>query len=61
MSATVARAGGARTGAGTQRSGEYMTRLTALDHLLGDGRHHLSRLTHSVHRHEILEPLAGAA
>jgi alkylation response protein AidB-like acyl-CoA dehydrogenase len=37
--------------------GHYAMRLTAIDHLLGDGRHHLSRLAAKVGDYGVLEPL----
>lgn len=37
--------------------GHYMSRLTAIDHLLGDGRAHLSTLAATVGDHGVVEPL----
>ncbi|WP_456697760.1 acyl-CoA dehydrogenase family protein [Aeromicrobium sp. P5_D10] len=37
--------------------GHYMSRLTAIDHLLGDGRHHLKKLAETVGDHTVVEPL----
>lgn len=37
--------------------GHYMSRLTAIDHLLGDGRHHLTKLAKTVGDHTVVEPL----
>lgn len=37
--------------------GHYMSRLTAIDHTLGDGRHHLTRLIESLEDHTTVEPL----
>ncbi|MCD9199587.1 acyl-CoA dehydrogenase family protein [Aeromicrobium wangtongii] len=37
--------------------GHYTSRLTAIDHLLGDGRHHLSALSTSLDDHGVVEPL----
>jgi alkylation response protein AidB-like acyl-CoA dehydrogenase len=37
--------------------GHYTSRLTAIDHVLGDGRHHLSRLTQTLDDHGVVEPL----
>ncbi|HET7688797.1 MAG TPA: acyl-CoA dehydrogenase family protein [Nocardioidaceae bacterium] len=37
--------------------GHYTMRLTAIDHLLGDGRHHLARLAAKVGDHGVFEPL----
>lgn len=37
--------------------GHYTMRLTAIDHLLGDGRAHLARLAGKVGSYEVLEPL----
>ncbi|NYG55011.1 acyl-CoA dehydrogenase family protein [Nocardioides perillae] len=39
--------------------GSYTARLTALDHLLGDGDHHLGRLAEVVGQHEDLDPLGA--
>jgi alkylation response protein AidB-like acyl-CoA dehydrogenase len=39
--------------------GNVAAHLTALDHLLGDGQHHLTRLMAQVEDHEALDPLAG--
>lgn len=39
--------------------GVYAARLAALEHLLGDGQHHLTTLAASVGDHEALDPLAG--
>ncbi|WP_370248903.1 acyl-CoA dehydrogenase family protein [Nocardioides sp.] len=40
--------------------GMYTARLTALDHLLGDGSHYLGALSATVFDHEDLDPLAPA-
>ena len=37
--------------------GHYMSRLTAIDHALGDGRHHLTALSKTLDDHEAVEPL----
>ncbi|MGA8852007.1 MAG: acyl-CoA dehydrogenase family protein [Aeromicrobium sp.] len=37
--------------------GHHMSRLTAIDHMLGDGRTHLSTLAASVGDHGVVEPL----
>lgn len=37
--------------------GHYTSRLTAIDHALGDGRHHLGALSETLDDHEVLEPL----
>jgi alkylation response protein AidB-like acyl-CoA dehydrogenase len=37
--------------------GSYTSHLTALDHLLGDGQHHLSRLSATVGDHAEVDPL----
>jgi len=37
--------------------GHYMSRLTAIDHTLGDGRHHLNALTKTLDDHTVVEPL----
>ncbi len=37
--------------------GSYTSHLTALDHLLGDGQHHLGRLAAAVGDHEEVDPL----
>src|SRR5215207_548970 len=37
--------------------GHYMSRLTAIDHTLGDGRHHLATLAAAVGDHGVVEPL----
>jgi alkylation response protein AidB-like acyl-CoA dehydrogenase len=37
--------------------GMYAARLSALDHLLGDGQHHLAALATTVDDHEALDPL----
>ena len=37
--------------------GSYTSRLTALDHLLGDGDHHLGRLAATVGGHDEVDPL----
>jgi alkylation response protein AidB-like acyl-CoA dehydrogenase len=37
--------------------GSYTSHLTALDHLLGDGRHHLGRLAAAVGDHDRVDPL----
>lgn len=38
--------------------GHYTARLTAIDHLLGDGRHHMAELAKTVGDHGVVEPLA---
>jgi alkylation response protein AidB-like acyl-CoA dehydrogenase len=38
--------------------GMYTAHLTALDHLLGDGRHHLAALAAAVTTYDALDPLA---
>lgn len=38
--------------------GHYTARLTAIDHLLGDGRFHLTELTKTLKDHTVVEPLA---
>ncbi|NRQ49280.1 acyl-CoA dehydrogenase family protein [Aeromicrobium stalagmiti] len=37
--------------------GHYMSRLTAIDHALGDGRHHLAALSSALDGHDVVEPL----
>jgi alkylation response protein AidB-like acyl-CoA dehydrogenase len=37
--------------------GHYMSRLTAIDHTLGDGRHHLIKLVKTLDDHTVVEPL----
>jgi hypothetical protein len=37
--------------------GSYTSRLTALDHLLGDGDHHLRLLAAAVGDHDEVDPL----
>ena len=37
--------------------GHYMSRLTAIDHALGDGRHHLAKLVETLEDHTSVEPL----
>ena len=37
--------------------GHYTSHLTALDHLFGDGRHHLGRLAATVGDHDEVDPL----
>ena len=37
--------------------GHYAMRLTAIDHVLGDGRHHLARLASKIGEYGVLEPL----
>jgi hypothetical protein len=37
--------------------GSYTSRLTALDHLLGDGQFHLVRLVGAVADHDEVDPL----
>jgi alkylation response protein AidB-like acyl-CoA dehydrogenase len=37
--------------------GHYTSRLTAIDHALGDGRHHLTALSATLDDHEVVEPL----
>jgi alkylation response protein AidB-like acyl-CoA dehydrogenase len=37
--------------------GHYMSRLTAIDHALGDGRHHLNRLVSTLEGHTVVDPL----
>ena len=37
--------------------GHFTSRLTAIDHLLGDGRHHLARLVSTLEDHPAVEPL----
>jgi hypothetical protein len=34
-----------------------MSRLTAIDHALGDGRHHLNRLVSTLDDHTVVDPL----
>jgi alkylation response protein AidB-like acyl-CoA dehydrogenase len=38
--------------------GHFMSRLTAIDHILGDGRHHLGALSAGLDDHGVIEPLA---
>jgi hypothetical protein len=38
--------------------GHYTTRLTTIDHLLGDGDQHLARLSQHVGDHGVVDPLA---
>lgn len=37
--------------------GHYMSRLTAIDHVLGDGRHHLNKLVSTLDDHTVVDPL----
>ncbi|QGG40141.1 acyl-CoA dehydrogenase family protein [Aeromicrobium yanjiei] len=37
--------------------GHYMSRLTAIDHALGDGRHHLAALSATLDDHGVVDPL----
>ena len=37
--------------------GHYTSRLTAIDHTLGDGRHHLAALSKTLDDHTVIEPL----
>ncbi|MCW2752071.1 MAG: acyl-CoA dehydrogenase [Aeromicrobium sp.] len=37
--------------------GHYTSRLTAIDHTLGDGRYHLNALTKKLDDHTVIEPL----
>jgi alkylation response protein AidB-like acyl-CoA dehydrogenase len=37
--------------------GHYLSRLTAIDHTLGDGRHHLNRLVSTLDDHTVVDPL----
>jgi alkylation response protein AidB-like acyl-CoA dehydrogenase len=37
--------------------GHYTSRLTAIDHALGDGRHHLTALSKTLDDHTVVEPL----
>ncbi len=37
--------------------GHFTSRLTAIDHTLGDGRHHLARLVSTLDDHTVIEPL----
>jgi alkylation response protein AidB-like acyl-CoA dehydrogenase len=37
--------------------GHYTSRLTAINHLLGDGRHHLAQLSARIADHPVLDPL----
>jgi alkylation response protein AidB-like acyl-CoA dehydrogenase len=37
--------------------GHYTMRLTAIDHLLGDGRHHLARLSAKLRDYGVIEAL----
>src|SRR5215213_5451918 len=36
--------------------GHYMSRLTAIDHALGDGRYHLNRLVSTLDDHAVVDP-----
>lgn len=38
--------------------GHFTSRLTAIDHTLGDGRHHLTKLVSTLEDHTVLDPLA---
>jgi alkylation response protein AidB-like acyl-CoA dehydrogenase len=38
--------------------GHYTSRLTAIDHLLGDGRHQLARLSARVGDYDVVDPLS---
>ena len=38
--------------------GHFTSRLTAIDHVLGDGRHHLGALATTLGDHGVIEPLA---
>ncbi len=37
--------------------GHFTSRLTAIDHTLGDGRHHLAKLVETLTDHTVLDPL----
>ncbi len=37
--------------------GHYTSRLTAIDHALGDGRHHLAALSKTLDDHGVIDPL----
>lgn len=37
--------------------GHFTSRLTAIDHVLGDGRHHLTALSATLDDHTVVEPL----
>jgi alkylation response protein AidB-like acyl-CoA dehydrogenase len=37
--------------------GSYASRLTALDHLLGDGQFHLARLSSTIGEYDEVDPL----
>ena len=37
--------------------GHYMSRLTAIEHTLGDGRHHLARLASTLEDHDVVDAL----
>ncbi len=37
--------------------GHYTSRLTAIEHLIGDGAHHRARLAATVSDHEVLDPI----
>ncbi len=37
--------------------GHFTSRLTAIDHTLGDGRHHLAQLVSTLDDHTVIEPL----
>jgi alkylation response protein AidB-like acyl-CoA dehydrogenase len=37
--------------------GHHMSRLTAIDHALGDGRHHLNQLVSTLDDHDVVDPL----
>jgi alkylation response protein AidB-like acyl-CoA dehydrogenase len=37
--------------------GHFTSRLTAIDHTLGDGRHHLNTLVKTLDDHTVIEPL----
>lgn len=37
--------------------GHYMSRLTAIEHLIGDGRHHQARLASALAGHGVVDPL----
>ncbi len=37
--------------------GHFTSRLTAIDHTLGDGRHHLTKLVSTLEDHTVLDPL----
>lgn len=38
--------------------GHYTSRLTAIEHLIGDGAHHRAGLASSLRDHEVIDPLA---